>query len=492
MGELPGMAVSQSGKNEYLCAIIFSCKMAGAEKIKSIIAQGEGLNIEFKKSRDSLSRSAFETVCAFLNRKGGHILLGVKDDGTIEGVSGESLPAQLKTLANDMNNSQIITPATHIETEVVEIDGKKIICIYVPESSQVHSCKGIYYDRQGEVDIKLTTYMQKTNLYIRKQDGQTENRVYPQLKLSDFVNEDFDYVRARVGIFDAKHPWTKMSNEEILRSAKMYRRDEQSGKEGYTLAAALVFGTTGILREICPYYKTEALCRKEDLLRYDDRDTVDCNLLQAYERLMAFVRKHTPDRFYLEGGTRISLREVIFREAVTNLLIHREFSNDYRAMLTIYKDTVVTENWTIPHQMGRITPFNLKPHSKNPVIAAFFKQIHWVEDLGSGVRNMYRYLPVYVKDKNVQPIMEENDVFKLTVKYGRENSVSVPDNFGMLVSSEDKILALIQENPNITAKEMGEILSMTIRNIRRLIAALVNENKIERIGSDKSGKWMLK
>ncbi|GAB6010403.1 AlbA family DNA-binding domain-containing protein [Dysgonomonas reticulitermitis] len=291
--------------------------MTDTEKIKSIIAQGEGLNIEFKKSRDSLSRSMFETVCAFLNRKGGHILLGVRDNGAIEGVSDESLLAQLKTLANDMNNPQIITPATHIESEVVEIDGKKIICIYVPESSQVHSCKGVYYDCQGEVDIKLTTYIQKTNLYIRK-DGQTENRVYPQLELSDFVNEDFDYVRARVAVFDAKHPWIKMSNGEILRSAKMYRRDEQSGREGYTLAAALVFGTTDILREICPYYKTEALCRKEDLLRYDDRDTVDCNLLQAYERLMAFIRKHTPDRFYMEGDTRISLREVIFREAVTN------------------------------------------------------------------------------------------------------------------------------------------------------------------------------
>jgi ATP-dependent DNA helicase RecG len=486
------MTVSPSGKNEYLCPIIFSWKMADAEKIKSIIAQGEGLNIEFKKSRDSLSRSAFETVCAFLNRKGGYILLGVKDDGTIEGVSGKSLPGQLKILANDMNNPQIINPVTHIESEVVEIDGKKIICIYVPESSQVHSCKGVYYDRQGEVDIKLTTYMQKTNLYIRKQDGQTENRVYPQLELTDFVDEDFDYVRARVAVFDAKHPWIKMSNEEILHSAKMYRRDEQNGKEGYTLAAALIFGTTGILREICPYYKTEALCRKEDLLRYDDRDTVDCNLLQAYERLMAFVRKHTPDRFYLEGDTRISLREVIFREAVTNLLIHREFSNDYRAMLTIYKDTVVTENWTIPYQMGRITLANLKPHSKNPVIAAFFKQIHWVEDLGSGVRNMYRYLPVYVKDKNVQPVMEEDDVFKLIVKYGRENSVSVLDNFSMLVSGEDKILALILENPKITAKEMREMAEIPLRTVERILAELTDNNVIERAGGKRFGTWIVK
>ena len=49
------------------------------ETINNLIIQGEGLHIEFKQSHDSLSRSAFETICAFLNRKGGHILLGVKD-----------------------------------------------------------------------------------------------------------------------------------------------------------------------------------------------------------------------------------------------------------------------------------------------------------------------------------------------------------------------------------------------------------------------------
>ncbi|GAB6010404.1 ATP-binding protein [Dysgonomonas reticulitermitis] len=174
------------------------------------------------------------------------------------------------------------------------------------------------------------------------------------------------------------------------------------------------------------------------------------------------------------------------------MLIHREFSNDYRAMLTIYKDTVVTENWTIPYQMGRITPANLKPHSKNPVIAAFFKQIHWVEDLGSGVRNMYRYLPVYVKDKNVLPVMEEGDVFKLTVKYGRENSVSVPDDFGMLVSGEDKILALIRENPKITAKEMVEMAEIPLRTVERILAELTDNKVIERAGGKRFGTWVVK
>lgn len=38
------------------------------EKIRSLIAKGEGINIEFKESRSELNKDLFESVCAFLNR----------------------------------------------------------------------------------------------------------------------------------------------------------------------------------------------------------------------------------------------------------------------------------------------------------------------------------------------------------------------------------------------------------------------------------------
>ena len=87
--------------------------------INNLIAQGEGIHIEFKQSHDSLSRSAFETICAFLNRKGGHIMLGVKDNGNIEGVSDKSLQTQIKTLTEDMNNPQVISPVKRLDVKVV-------------------------------------------------------------------------------------------------------------------------------------------------------------------------------------------------------------------------------------------------------------------------------------------------------------------------------------------------------------------------------------
>jgi ATP-dependent DNA helicase RecG len=56
------------------------------KKVLETIEQGEGLKIEFKESKNKLNRDVYETVCAFLNRNGGELFLGVKDNGEIIGV----------------------------------------------------------------------------------------------------------------------------------------------------------------------------------------------------------------------------------------------------------------------------------------------------------------------------------------------------------------------------------------------------------------------
>jgi ATP-dependent DNA helicase RecG len=467
--------------------------MFDTEKIKSIIAKGEGLNIEFKKSYNSVPRNVYETICAFLNRKGGTVLLGVNDNGTIEGLKEETIQAQLTTLSNDMNNPQIISPTFYLSSEVVEIEDKKIICIYVPESSQVHSYKGVYYDRNQEGDYKLNNQHLIMGLYVRKYDGFTENKVFPYLRMEHFELSCFNKVRNLLKVERPDHPWLDMTNEEMLRSAKMYLTDIHTNQSGYTLAAALMFGTEATIASVCGHYKTDALCRKDDVDRYDDRDVITCNLIESYSRLMAFIRKHTPDRFYLDGNRRRSIRELIFREMVANLLVHREFSTPYPARLTIYKETVVSENGSIPNIMGLITPDNVVPHPKNPAISNFFRQIGWVEDLGSGIRNMFHYCPIYVKD--ALPIMEEGDIFKLTVRYEKEKE-SVSEDFvkvGVTTSIKhaDKILELMRENPKITIPELSQNLSIPLRTMARIISKLIDVKLIERGGSRKDGKWII-
>ncbi len=59
--------------------------------ILSLISQGESITVEFKESKSKLNKDVFESVCAFLNRHGGHLFLGVRDNGEIVGVDEDKI-----------------------------------------------------------------------------------------------------------------------------------------------------------------------------------------------------------------------------------------------------------------------------------------------------------------------------------------------------------------------------------------------------------------
>ncbi len=59
--------------------------------IKKLIRKGEGIFIEFKECRNKLNKDVFESICAFLNRNGGDLILGVNDSGKITGIAPANL-----------------------------------------------------------------------------------------------------------------------------------------------------------------------------------------------------------------------------------------------------------------------------------------------------------------------------------------------------------------------------------------------------------------
>jgi len=298
------------------------------EKIAGLLRQGEGIEIEFKTAQFQLNKDIFDSICAFLNRKGGHLLLGVNDSGKVEGVIEDCIPEMINNLITSANNPGKLNPPFYFFPQVVEYEGKKIIYCYVPESSLVHSTNGRIFDRNGDGDLDITRQSaQVTNLYLRKQTTYSENQVFPYFELADCNQEVFKHIRLLTKYRETEHPWVKMSDEEIVRSAGLYKQDPITGKSGLTLAAALLLGKDETILNVLPHHKTDALLRVENLDRYDDRDDIRTNLIDSFDRVMAFIAKHLPDKFYLEGVYSISLRDRLFREIVSNLLLCKHLHN---------------------------------------------------------------------------------------------------------------------------------------------------------------------
>lgn len=186
------------------------------EQLKNIIAQGEGTTIEFKTSRDKLPRNVYESICAFLNCHGGHILLGVADDGAILGVNPEKAQDILDALARELHNPQIMDPATYIPFEKIEIDGKIVIYGYVVESSSMHRYLGKFYDRNQDGDFEAKSVHELAEIVKRKEHIQSERWVYPQLSIEDLEPQAFDKLRKAILANNPTHEWLSLSNHLLM------------------------------------------------------------------------------------------------------------------------------------------------------------------------------------------------------------------------------------------------------------------------------------
>lgn len=196
-----------------------------ATKLKKLITSGQSVTVEFKESRNALSRNVFQTVCAFLNRNGGHVVLGVRDNGEIVGIEQAALSGIKRDFVTTMNNPQKISPAFYLSVEEVIVDGRSVLYIYIPASSQVHRCNGRIFDRNEDGDLDITD---NTNLvaamYVRKQGSYTENEIYPYISLSDLRQDLIDKSRRLASLQRPNHPWAAIDDFELLRSAGFFKR----------------------------------------------------------------------------------------------------------------------------------------------------------------------------------------------------------------------------------------------------------------------------
>jgi len=234
--------------------------------------------------------------------------------------------------------------------------------------------------------------------------------------------------------------------------------------------------------------------RKNNVDRYDDRLIVETNLIESYDLLMGFARKHMLDKFHLEDNRTFSLSGAIAREMIVNTLAHREYTDGFYAKFVIEKDCMYVENANRAAGVGPITPDNFKPKSKNPIIASFFRNIGYADELGSGTRNLFRYVKLY---SGKYPQIIEDDIFRIIVPL--DDNYSFDYNIGrsggeivILTKAESKVYNVICEGTATTRREIALASGLSESTVKSVISYLLEKKFIMRMGSDKSGKWVKK
>lgn len=461
----------------------------------NIMSQGEGTTVEFKEAKKNIPSNLFESVCSMLNRNGGHIFLGIKDDGEIIGVYRDYIKQIKKEFVDLCNNPEKIFPTVHLEIKEYIYESKFILYIYVHESSDVHKTANKIFDRNEDGDFDITNNTTLiSNLYIRKRSTYIENKIYPFATMKDLREDLIDEARLMATNRTSNHPWAKMTNEELLKSAGLYERNLETGNSGFNLACILLFGKDETISSVLSYYKTDAILKIKDIERYDDRDDIRTNLLDSYKRLTDFIKKHLNDKFYIEGDQRVNVRDVIARELCVNLLIHREYSNPYPARLVITKNEIITENANKPRTIGYMNLKDYSPYPKNPKIAGFFKEIGLADELGSGIKKIAKYNKIY---SGAEPTFRDDEIFKATIPLNISNDLNAN-----LSNNEIRniILNFIKVNNGVTRKQINELIypklsgpnSLKNNKIRTCLTYLKNKNLIDNAGSDTKPIWVVK
>jgi ATP-dependent DNA helicase RecG len=474
------------------------------ERLKKLLSQGEGITVEFKSCKDRISSSVYETVCSFANRYGGHIILGADDKGKIQGVDPSSVARMQKDFVITVNNPQKISPPMTLMLEEYEIDGKTLLYVYVPVSSQLEWCGGRIFDRNDDADIDVSATERAATLIQLKSSKYTERELFPAVTENELRLDLMPKIRNSAVLRNENHPWRGMSDMDILKSAGLYEKDWKTGSFGFNLAAILLLGKDEVIHSCAPGYVTDAMVRIENTNRYDDRLSVRTNLIESYDILIDYILKRTMNRFFLIGVRNVNVMSHIAREIVSNSLAHREFSRAVPAKIVIEKERIYCENWNRARFQGTLDVEGFTPEPKNPLISQFFVNIGLADALGSGMRNLYYYTDIYSEGKG-KPVLTEGDLFTTEIPIQAAaagviqnvpvNEIDVPvnvpaNNTNVPVNDiSASILRLMTDEPGISLDAIAEKIGRTRKTVQRAVKKLKEGGRVKRVGADKTGHW---
>ena len=138
---------------------------------------------------------------------------------------------------------------------------------------------------------------------------------------------------------------------------------------------------------------------------------------------------------------------------------------------------------------------------RNKITVKILDKLDAIENYASGVRRIFKDYIGF--DKQPEYSISDNGIIVTlyNMNYNEKENDGINDginygiNVGKKMNSTERrniILKLIEENEKISAKQMIEIINVSRPTVERDLKELKEQNKIEYVGSRKSGKWIIK
>lgn len=413
------------------------------QELKQLIYQGEKVDIECKKSENSVPQSVYESYSAFANTKGGYIILGVIEDKTkslpeerfiIKGIN--NLKTQREIFWNVINSNKVNVNILKDE-DVFEVDDgeARLLVIHVPRAE--FNMRPVYvgdnpykgtYKRNHEGDYHATEHEVRGMIRDQNLEG-NDGTILEYYTMDDIDSETLRKYRQVFEIRNDGHVWNPLDDKAFLEQLGGYNRDRKTGVEGLTVAGLLMFGTGKSIRERFPNifmdYREETSVTSD--VRWNDRITYDGtwenNLFNFFSKVTPKLTSDLPKPFKLEGIQRVDETPVhkAIREAFVNLIIHADYFADAGTLKVIKKNKAFefTNPGILKLPVEEIfRGGNSKP--RNSHMQTMLRMVGFGDNAGSGFPTI---ISVWNKEGWIKPELIEDTVLnQVTLKLNMVNN----------------------------------------------------------------------
>lgn len=423
-------------------------------------------------------------IIAFANSDGGKLYVGVRDNGSVVGLDDpDSIALQISNMVRDTIKPDV-TMFLHYET--VEVNGKKIVAVDIQRGTArpyYIAKKGMrpegVYVRQGYSSVPATDTAIRH--MIKETDGERFEamRCLEQNLTFEAVKEEFALRQVDFGM-------------QQMRTLKMIDTD------------GLYSNLALLLSDQCVHTIKIAVFQGVDQTIFKDRREFTGSLLQQMNEVYAFIDFHNQTHATIEKLLRIDVRdypEVSVREALLNMLTHRDYSFSASSLISIFADRM--EFVSIGGLMPGIDLEDVMlgiSVCRNQNLANVFYRLQLIEAYGTGISKMMK---AYDGMKKKPKIETTKNAFKITLpninvndeldhsvnerEYLSNNSIKSQ----FVSNEEEKIMEYTIDHGAITSADVTNLLEVSKSTAFRLLSAMVNKQLLKRIGQARRTKYIL-
>ena len=376
------------------------------DELIELLRRHEWRDVEFKEAQRRAPRDAYETVSAFANTEGGHLVFGVRKSGQEMAIVGVlDVDKVQNEFLSTLRQPDKISVVVDVREALHKHDESDLLIFYVPE---VHrSQKPVFLNgdirrafvRSGGSDVHCSDHERNRFLIdaaAERPDGQA-------VDLNPGTAFDPDTIRWYRAVYEARpgnRSHASFSDTDFL--AEMGLLVEHGGERRPTRAAILLFGANPTFRQLLPRPVVD--CQRFAAIRetadtgerWFDRLVLEENLIRTWRSLIEdWYEKFAEHPFRLDPAT---MRRddtppdyQAFRESMINLIMHQDYSDHSRkAAIRHYADQTVFWN---PGDAFATDADLLEPGERevrNPRIVLAFRRIGLSEHAGWGLRDVFR------------------------------------------------------------------------------------------------------